>query len=100
MMNLTTDSTNTVIVSNVATGFEQVLRVLVLLTVVILIFTSNIMIAAVLYNSTTLAYNIKCLIGLLCCSDIQAGIIFCLELTTAILNNFWFGSFLCYILLQ
>ena len=100
MMNLTTDSTNTVIVSNVTTGFEQVIRVLVLLRVVILVFTTNIMIAAVLYHSITLAYNIKCLIGLLCCSDNQARIIFCLELRTAILQYFWFGSNLCYILLQ
>ena len=97
-MNSTSNFTNTNMNSYVATGFEQVIRVLVLLTVVILIFASNIMIAAVLYHSTTLAYNIKCLIGLLCCSDIQAGIIFCLELTTAILNYFWFGSSLCYII--
>ena len=95
-MNSTSSLTNTTIDSYVATGFEQVIRVLLLLTVVILIFTTNIMIAAVLYQSTTLAYNIKCLIGLLCCSDIQVGIIFCLELTTAIVNRFWFGSFLCY----
>ena len=97
-MNLTTDSTYPFLDSYVATGFEKVIRVLVLLTVVILIFTTNIMIAAVLYHSTTLAYNIKCLIGLLCCSDIQMGIILCLELTTAIVNHFWFGSILCYIL--
>ena len=97
-MNSTTNLTSTIIDSYVATGFEQVIRVLVLLTIVILIFTSNFIIAAVLYHSTTLAYNIKYLIGLLCCSDIQVGIIFCMELTTAILNNFWFGSSLCYIL--
>ena len=97
-MNSTSDLTIIIIDSYVATGFEQVIRVLVLLTIVILIFTTNIMIAAVLYYSTTLAYNIKCLIGLLCCSVIQVRIIFCLELTTAIVNNFWFGSILCYIL--
>ena len=96
-MNLTTDSAIIVMDSYVATGFEQVLRVLVLLTIVILIFTTNIKIAAVLYNSTTLAYNIKCLIGLLCCSDIQMGIIFFVELTTAIVNRFWFGHIICYI---
>ena len=56
------------------------------------------MIAAVLYHSTTLAYNTKCLIGLLCCSDIQMGIIFCVELTTAIVNRFWFGHIICYII--
>ena len=97
-MNLTTDSTIIIMDSYVATGFEQVIRVLVLLTIVILIFTTNIMIAAVLYHSTTLAYNIKCLIGLLCCSDIQMGVIFCVELTTAIVNRFWFGHIICYII--
>ena len=94
-MNLTTDSTYPFLDSYVATGFEQVLRVLVLLTVVILIFTTNITIAAVLYHSTTLDYNIKCLIGLLCCSDIQVGIIFC---STAIVSYRWFGSIICYAL--
>ena len=97
-MNSTSNLTSIIIDSYVATGFEQVIRVLLLLTIVILIFTTNIMIAAVLYHSTTLAYNTKCLIGLLCCSDIQTRIIFCLELTTAILNYFWFGSSLCYII--
>ena len=97
-MNLTTDSTIIVMDSYVATSFEQVIRVLLMLTIVILIFTSNIMIAAVLYHSTTLAYNIKCLIGLSCCSDIQMGIIFCVELTTAIVNRFWFGHIICYII--
>ena len=97
-MNSTSNLTSTNMDSYVVTGFEQVIRVLLLLTIVILIFTTNIMVAAVLYHSTTLAYNIKCLIGLLCCSDIQVGIIFCLELTTAILNYFWFGSILCYII--
>ena len=56
------------------------------------------MIAAVLYHSTTLAYNIKCLIGLLCCLDIHVEIIFCMELSTAIVNYFWFGFILCFIL--
>ena len=56
------------------------------------------MIAAVLYHSTTLAYNNKCLIGLLCCLDIHVGIIFCMELSTAIVNYFWFGFILCFIL--
>ena len=56
------------------------------------------MIAAVLYHSTTLASNIKCLIGLSCCSDIQMGINFCVELTTAIVNRFWFGHIICYII--
>ena len=97
-MNYTTDSNTTTMDSYVATGLEQIIRVLVLLTVVILIFTTNIMIAAILYHSTTLDYNIKCLIGLLCCSDIQIGIIFCLKLTTAIVNYFWFGPILCYII--
>ena len=44
-MNLTTDSTIIVMDSYVATGFEQVIRVLVLLTIVILIFTTNIIVA-------------------------------------------------------
>ena len=94
-MNLTMDSKRIIMDSYVATGFEQVIRVLVLLTIVILIFITNIMIAAVLYHSTTLAYNIKCLIGLLCCSDIQVGIIFC---STAIVSYRWFGSIICYAL--
>ena len=77
------------------TDTEHVIRIVIISTITVLIFTTNGIITTVLCNTNTLTYNIKYLIGSLCLSDMFTGVIFIPTLTSAYKGRWIFGKALC-----
>ena len=82
---------STVVIGDV----ERIIRIIIISSMLFLIFTTNGMIATVLYNTETLPGNTKYLIGSLCASDLLTGVLFITILVSAVCEYWVFGEAMC-----
>ena len=97
-MNNTTVNTLTEITTAHVSNTERYVIITIILIITIFVFLFNIVIAAVLLDSSKLSINTKFLTGSLCISDLCVGFILVFSLVTAFSNRWIFGDAVCVII--